>query len=84
MATRVSAVDTTAPPMRAMPRPWKMGSATMTAPPMTTAAAVRMIGRARISPDAITASRTPATTTYGFVVDGNVTIAATGALNRFK
>ena len=56
MATRVRPVATMAPLMRAIPRPWKMGSLTMTTPPMTTARAVRMMGRERMRPEATTAS----------------------------
>ena len=44
------------PAIRAMAKPWKMGSARMTAAPTTTAMAVSNIGRNRTAPASITAS----------------------------
>src|SRR5688500_1797668 len=53
----VSSVATTAPPMSARASPWKIGSSTITSPPMTTAAAVSAMGRKRTDPASIRASR---------------------------
>ena len=52
---RDSSSEATSPAIRAIARPWKIGSNRITMKPTTTAAAVSIIGRKRTAPASITA-----------------------------